>query len=149
MTEKEIADNLAIGGLRNTADSVSRLHVVRDFGAKLGTALMELINKNSAEHLSKNTIKDSWVSVTCDAIGSSDETCGPPASAIGAVKSMIDAQLLEAWRSAAGDPHHWVYKWLRDGAPVGITEHIKGPGIFPQCHRPADLQPQDIHCDEQ
>ena len=23
------------------------------------------------------------------------------------------------------------------------------PGIFPPCHRPADLQPQDIHCDEQ
>ena len=50
LTEKEIANNLAIGGLRNTADSVSRLHVVRDFGAKLGAALMQLITKNSAEH---------------------------------------------------------------------------------------------------
>ena len=63
MTVIEIADNLAIGGLRNTADSVSRLHVVRDFGAKLGIALMELINKNSAEHLAKGKVKESWVSV--------------------------------------------------------------------------------------
>ena len=134
MTEKEIADILAIGGLRNTADSVSRLHVVRDFGAKLGTALMQLITKNSAEHLAKGTVKESWVSITCEAIGSSDSTCGPPKSAIDAVKSMIaeysnlskhdiqthsarynsrtkiDAQLLEAWREAAGDPDHWVYK---------------------------------------
>ena len=23
------------------------------------------------------------------------------------------------------------------------------PGIFPPCHRPADQQPQDLHCDEQ
>ena len=61
----------------------------------------------------------------------------------------MDAQLLEAWRSAAGDLDHWVYKWLRDGAPAGIAEHIKDPGIFPVCLRPADLQPQDIHCDEQ
>ena len=64
-------------------------------------------------------------------------------------RTKVDAQSLEAWRDAAGDPDHWVYKWLRDGAPAGITEHLKDPGIFPQCHRPADLQPQDLHCDEQ
>ena len=104
---------------------------------------MELINKNAVEHLAKGKVKESWVSVTCDAIGSSDESCGPPPSAVEAVKSMIveyanlskhdiqvhsnkypsrtkvDAQLLEAWRSAAGDPDRWVYKWLRDGAPTG------------------------------
>ena len=61
----------------------------------------------------------------------------------------IDAQLLEAWRLASGDPDHWAYKWLGDGAPAGIVEHIKDPGIFPVCPRPAELQPEDIYCDEQ
>ena len=64
-------------------------------------------------------------------------------------RTKTDAQLLEAWRVAVGDPDHWVYKWLRDGAPAGIAEHIRDPGIFPQCPRPAELQPEDIHCDEQ
>ena len=57
--------------------------------------------------------------------------------------------MLEAWRLVAGDPDHRVYKWLRDGAPAGITEVIKDPGIFPACPRPAELQPEDIYCDEQ
>ena len=46
-------------------------------------------------------------------------------------RTKIDVQLLAAWRSAAGDPDHWVYKLLRDGAPAGIAEHILDPGIFP------------------
>ena len=36
LTGKEIADNLAIGGLRNTAESVGRLHMVKQFGTGLG-----------------------------------------------------------------------------------------------------------------
>lgn len=128
LTEKEIADNLAIGGPRNTADSVGRLHVVKEFGAKLGASLIQLINKNTEEHRTSKTVDKSWVSITCKAIGSTDDTCGPPDSAIAAVKSIIaefsnlskhdvqqhsarysprskvDAQLLEAWRAAAGDP---------------------------------------------
>ena len=134
LTDKEIADNFAIGGLRNTADSVNRLHIVRNFGSKLGAALMQMIRKNYAEHRRNGTIKESWVTITCDAVGSSIEACGPPQSAIKAVKALIaeyaklsghdiqvhsrmypartkiDAQLLEAWRLAAGDPDHRVYK---------------------------------------
>ena len=43
LTEKEVADSLAIGGLRNTAASVGRLHMVTQFGAKLGQELRTLM----------------------------------------------------------------------------------------------------------
>ena len=47
-TDKEAADNLAIGGLRNTAASVGRLHMVAAFGRKIGAALRTLLTTNSA-----------------------------------------------------------------------------------------------------
>ena len=64
-------------------------------------------------------------------------------------RTHIDALLLESWRIAAADPDDQVFVWLRDGAPTGITAQFVDPGIFPTCSRPADVQPQDIHCDEQ
>ena len=62
---------------------------------------------------------------------------------------MLDAQLLEAWRAAARDPDNQVYLWLRDGAPTGIKTPLLDPGIYPNCYKPADIEPQDLHCDEQ
>ena len=64
-------------------------------------------------------------------------------------RAKVDAQLLEGWRTAAGDPDHWVYRLLRDGAPAGIKHTIKDPGIFPACPRSAELQPENIYCNEQ
>ena len=55
----------------------------------------------------------------------------------------------EAWRAAASDPDSQIYLWLRDGAPTGIKSQLVDPGIFLKCPRPADLQPQDLHCDGQ
>ena len=64
-------------------------------------------------------------------------------------RTRIGVQLLEAWRVAAADPDRFIYKWLRDGAPTGILEQLMQPGICPKFHRPADIQPQDLHCDQQ
>ena len=50
-TDKEKQDALAIGGLRNAADSVSRLHTVAAFGKKLGAGLMDLLRTNTDEHI--------------------------------------------------------------------------------------------------
>ena len=61
----------------------------------------------------------------------------------------IDAFLLEAWRLVASDPDDRIFIWLRDGAPTGITSQLIDPGIFPQCSRPADVQPEDLRCDKQ
>ena len=125
---------------------------------------------NTDEHMAAGTPEQSWVNITCKSIGSTTEGCGPPPSAIAAVKTLleeytsmyrsdaerampartlVDAYLLEAWRLAAADPDDQIFIWLRDGAPTGITAQLHDPGIFPECSRPADVQPQDLHCDEQ
>ena len=70
-TDKEIQDKLAIGGLRDAAQSVARLHTVAEFGKNLGAKLTQLLRNNSH-----------WIDSTCDAIGFSDPLVGPPLDAI-------------------------------------------------------------------
>ena len=41
------------------------------------------------------------------------------------------------------------WKLVVGSAPTGITTHLLDPGIFPECAKPVDLQPQDLHCDQQ
>ena len=53
---------MAIGGLRNTADSISRLTYVAEYGAKLGKKLKEALGR-----------KPSWIETACEAMGANDE----------------------------------------------------------------------------
>jgi len=162
-TEKELEDSMAIGGLRSAPAAVARLHTVAAFGRKLGTLIMDLIMSNERKHTSEDTLNESWISRTCNAIGSTDPDAGPPPDAVAAVKSMlieatgmvrddigarrltkVDAHLLEAWRVASGDPDDQAGKWLLVGAPTGIEAPVLDPGIFPPCLKPAEMNPLDI-----
>ena len=60
----------------------------------------------------------------------------------------VDAQVLEAWQQKAGDPDGQVGRWLKYGAPAGIPNPLLDPGIFPTTDRPAELRPEQLHCDE-
>ena len=150
LTDKEIADQQAIGGLRNAADSVGRLHLVAAFGINPGKQLRELMTANTKLNDDKGTPAASWVNVTCESVGTSDSSCKPPPDAVEAVRRLlieatgmtgadantprltnVDAYLLDAWRIAARDPEVYVGAWLKDGAPAGITMPIHDPGIFP------------------
>ena len=147
MTEKEEADRRAIGGLRDAADSVNRMHMVAAFGRKLSSRLRELIQFNEDSHTVANSLDQSWISTTMNAIGSEDAEAGPPAEAIKAVKELIsetcncipsdnrakltkvDADLLEAWRAAASHPANHIAKWMGIGASAGIINPIPDPGF--------------------
>ena len=145
ITEKEEADRRAIGGLRDAADSVSRMHLVAAFGRKLSSRLRQLIQFNEDTHTVANTLDQSWITATIDAIGSEEPDAGPPAEAIKSVKELIaeacdftpstsrtkltnvDADLLEAWRMAASHPDNYIAKWMGVGAPAGILNPIPDP----------------------
>ena len=88
-TDKEAADALAIGGLRDAADSVGRLHMVAAFGRKLSSRLRQLVQFNEDTHTVANTLDQSWIAATIDAIGSDKLDAGPPADAIKSVKDLI------------------------------------------------------------
>ena len=51
-TDKEAADERAIGGLRDTASSVSRLTHTAEFGLKMGEEIMEALD---AQHSAATT----------------------------------------------------------------------------------------------
>ena len=78
LTDKEIADRMAIGGLRNAPDSVSRLHTVAAFGLQLGQGIRQLLRNDSDMHTAAGTSPKSWVNQTYDAIGSVSPLAAPP-----------------------------------------------------------------------
>ena len=53
---------MAIGRLRNTSDSITRLSYTPEYGARLGKKLKDALDA-----------KPSWVDDTCEAIGTNDE----------------------------------------------------------------------------
>jgi len=59
-------------------------------------------------------------------------------------KSGISPELLDAFSERAGDPDRDLARWLREGAPLGITLPITRRGIFPAVDEeggdPPDLQ---------
>ena len=146
-TDKDKADEAAIGGLRNTVNSVNRLSFTAAFGSKLGAKMKKALDEQPA-----------WVEQTCSAIGSNDEErkskgmppLRPPPEAMNTIRNLIidevkdnippkvtakrtdvDAHLLEGWRSAAKDPETEMFEWLTVGGPMGIMHTPKNVGIFP------------------
>lgn len=167
-TDKERADATAIGGLRNSADSVSRRAISAEFRRCLGVKLQELLQADLGTH--KEAPESSWVEMTCKAIGAKDDVLQlvrSPVQAITVVRDLImnlvgtdtyqsskpktkvDAPLLEAWRAAACNPDHLVPTWLLDGAPAGILHQLEDHGIFQDCAAPSEQRPEDLHCDDQ
>ena len=114
-TVKEAAVALAIGGLRNTADSVIRLTCSAEF--------VEVMNAH------QDKLEDPWIMRTSASNGTKDDAAPlsrPPAEAIEAARNLImgyvgmnssymasnpktkiHAPVWESWRAAARGPDHW------------------------------------------
>ena len=72
-TDKEAADELAIGGLRDTAASVARLTQTAEFGGKLGADLIQALVDQHA-----SCPASSWIDATCSTIGAAKDTMPMP-----------------------------------------------------------------------
>ena len=44
----------------------------------------------------------------------------------------VSQSIMEMWAKRAGDPDTPVVRWLREGAPAGITKHPENVGVFPE-----------------
>ena len=147
-TDKEQADAKAIGGLRNTSESLSKLSFTSAYGSKLGEILKQALDGHP-----------SWIDQTCEAIGTNDEDriaagmepIRPPAEAVSEIRRLlaeqvadttpprvtakrtnVDAHLLEGWRAAAKDPETEMFGWLTIGGPMGILHIPKNVGHLPR-----------------
>lgn len=128
---------------------------------------MDISREKTQQAVGRCKPEDSWVQATCVATGSKDPECGLPSDAVAAVRQLmiemtgmtqsddsvprltkVDAQLLEAWQHKAGDPDGQVGRWLKCGAHSGILNPLWDPGLFPTTDRPAELLPEQLHCDE-
>ena len=58
--------------------------------------------------------------------------------------SPLDPELIEAWGTKGNDPEKFVAKWVREGAPLGISKKIQTCGIFPEAHA-EDINHQGEH----
>ena len=155
---KLIAENQAIGGLRNTHHAVSKLSVVRDFGKHLGRELIQLVNTQHA----RAAPGESWIDCMLAKLGSQNPR-GTPCDAVEKVKSIIiqhcgshytgeparpptdiNVALLKAWQTASCDPDTAVIEWLTFGAPAGITCFAEPCGIFPPLDDIPELSTDDL-----
>ena len=144
--EKYEAEARAIGGLRDTCKSNSKLKVLSEFGLRLGKDIQQALTEQHACSLTAGV--QSWVDIMKAKLGVEN---GPPTpkeavetvrkiilkhsgnldpSMLGA-ETAIDVQLLEAWRKAAQDPDSAVILWLLKGAPAGVSMQPESCGIFP------------------
>ena len=80
-TDKESADALAIGCIRDAAASLDKLTFADAYRANLGLALTTLFEWQHFEHLAA-----SWLDATVARNGSVESSTKPPAEAITAVK---------------------------------------------------------------
>ena len=58
--------------------------------------------------------------------------------------SPLDPELIDAWVNRGNDPERCVSKWVREGAPLGISKPIPTCGIFPEAHA-EDINHQGEH----
>ena len=122
----------------------------------------------AAQHQQASATNTSWIEATCQTIGAPKESNPlPPPEAVAAVKHIllqhigmvdsdrhvpltkVNAPLLQQWQRSAGDPDGIAVAWMLDGAPMGITEQLQDPGIFPVAVVQPYMPHEDLQCDLQ
>ena len=89
-TDKELADEQAIGGLRNIAQNLSRLSYSTSFGQTHGKAIKATLVADMEAQREKGKLDQSWVYQSCAAIGSDkDSGLKPPPDAMAAVERLL------------------------------------------------------------
>lgn len=140
-TEREVENDLAIGGMRKPLRSLGKVPGHWVVGQDIRGRIDNFLNQAPyVEHLCLN------------ALGSEDPQAGPTepqlqpllgdiCQALGVdlasdgftehSKTSLRQPLWTAWATQAKDPDVAATEWLRDGAPSGILHHPPFTGIFP------------------
>jgi hypothetical protein len=146
-----------IGGLKLLGPVMSRLSFENQLGSRIHGALLAMFNHHPEmiEDILSHIGRTDCTSLSGD-IKNHASKCIKEIlnqelpnfhSEPGTQTSLVDVGLLDHWRTAAKDPDTEPVKWLKEGAPAGITEPIVDRGIFP-LYDPdvdyAEVNPSDL-----
>ena len=88
--DKEKTDEMAIGEMRDTADTMGRRSYSSEFGRKLGDAIIGLLDEQHRHCSANSETAPLWIDLTHSTIGSTkDANLRPPPDAVKAVKGLI------------------------------------------------------------
>eukprot|EP00435_Cladocopium_sp_Y103_P072540 s106_g40.t1 len=139
---REEQNDYAIGGMRNPAVAVARLHQVRRTGEMIHEAWLEFLRKYpnalkaAKEYGSKDAELDELVlhkwRQRLETLLGVEEKDGITLKEALEFKSPLNADLWDAWRVCSRDPEQCIGQWAREGAPLGMDREIEYSGIFPK-----------------
>ena len=130
-----------IGGMRNPAKAVARLHKV----CEAGRDVRRLWTRFVKDHPKALETANSYGSESCELDSETLEAWTREIEHFlkakefddvvlrgsDRFKSPLNAKLWEGWRKCSGDPERDLVQWIRSGAPLGMAEEIPYCGIFP------------------
>ena len=150
-TSRGALNRLAIGGMRRPLQSIQKIPGHADTGRLVARALEDFLDKHP------------WLVPHCvkavDANnGATNEERDVPCSTVADVRCLLqrtltghdaidttDPKLTELyyplwrdWAARAKDPDHPFVRWLRQGAPAGISAQPESVGIFPPSDKTAE-----------
>eukprot|EP00435_Cladocopium_sp_Y103_P011877 s4293_g3.t1 len=149
---REEENDFAIGGMRNPAVSVSKLHQVEAVGKQIHEAWLEFVRENpialeaainygSKEAKLHEDIVLKWRK-RLEKLLDVKEPEGVTLREEIEFKSPLHQELWDAWGSAARDPEQCIGRWAREGAPLGMECNIPYSNIFPKVEAEEPLESQ-------
>ena len=143
-SSKDLRDReneFAIGGMRNPAAAMTRLHQVRRFGAILReewngfVAKFPQARQVAVDYGSKDAelipdIAGKWYQRLRELMGA-ERSDGIVLKMGFEFTSPLRDHMLDAWRKEARDPEQFIGQWVREGVPMGMEVPIQTCGIFP------------------
>eukprot|EP00435_Cladocopium_sp_Y103_P022173 s2755_g5.t1 len=149
---REEENDFAIGGMRNPAISVSRLHQVANVGRQIHEAWLDFVTehpealKAAEDYGSKEAklledVTHMWRQ-RLETLLDMKEPDGITLREEVEFKPPLHGSLWDAWRVASRDPEQFIGQWAREGVPLGMECEVPPSGIFPsvEAEDPLDTQ---------
>ena len=139
---REEANEFAVGGMRNPAAAVSRLHQVRQTGEQIHQAWLAFVSEypqalqvaeayGSDEAAFDMVVLAKWTERLESLLGVETQD-GITLKEEMEFNSPLNGALWDAWRVKSRDPEQCIGQWAREGAPLGMEQEIPNSDIFPQ-----------------
>ena len=139
--QEETEQEVYVGGMRNPAVVVKGIPTMVNFGVRMRAAWESFAKKNPealrvAEDYGtlqcryNEEVLREWKAKLKMTLGARSAPTERKHENV-PYRSPLDPELLAAWAERAGDPEKDVVRWVREGAPLGMSLEIPTCGIFP------------------